>query len=633
MKDLNWKWTTKKSATHNPKRKVSITLQNGDTESFDFLVIACDPQDQLPNSVMPRTKSEKCIFSDDAMKSFIFQSTLVKFPKVKPRVDEDSRDVPTERFNPQNANLMDGSICGYRSETRKVANYRASTSGDSSPKENFNKIMTDTDFEYVTIYQLLDPTKHGNMDSETLWNKLKYDMAEKVNAEWFPYQWSAEIEKEVTKFHTKFFHHFEKEDTLQDTRPNTWNLFKIQGIKNTIYVHASASFECILHVYLYFENLSNRDIFPVEKKSKIAIIGAGPSGLLIARKMIEMGYSDIKIFENGPEDKLQCAGNAQTHEQDGILAELGTCYLSPEYSAMIQHFRKWKIFSDDQRLISLDQNPDGPIIREIATAGQFSNDGPFMTLLKYISKVENRKYLEQDKKEECWNIDQHLFEWLVTKPFEQPTISNQDLKPLIPQSINVDIYQVVKGFEESRFEGKAMLEDEVVKEFNRMTMKMTRAASDYLKLHKKYFGVGSPFPVNQNPVNKELFKVAIPKFLKDNNLQVLTGLFQRIYSIQCYGSIARDSTIPAFYLLTFVTPSILVANIGKTVKDEMKSRLPAVQSDKLSFSRRNEPILSALSKGWGDIWKQLKNHFNEHNSGVNISYNSEIVSIRRQKVN
>mmetsp|Transcript_20275 Transcript_20275/g.30757 ORF Transcript_20275/g.30757 Transcript_20275/m.30757 type:complete len:108 (-) Transcript_20275:1080-1403(-) len=94
-----------------------MTIQEKEeTQVYDFLVVACDPQDDPKEMVMQKAATEKKTFSPTAMKPFTFQTTLLKFPKVVGNKDKDNN--PIEVFDPVNLNK---SIHSYRSETRKKA--------------------------------------------------------------------------------------------------------------------------------------------------------------------------------------------------------------------------------------------------------------------------------------------------------------------------------------------------------------------------------------------------------------------------------------------------------------------------------------------------------------------------------
>lgn len=610
-------------------------MKDGTTETFSSLFVAGDPQDQIPSSIMPKTKLEQAIFSKKTMTSFTFQTTLIKFPKLP------AGGGPTVRFAPERMDITDGSVYGYRSETRKEANYLAtSASGSSSVQDKFNGIMAGAEFEYVTIYQLLDPTKHGQLTEKAMWEKLDKEMNGGLYNAWFLYDWSKG--EKLKRFHTKYFNHFELQ-ALQ-THPNNWDLLNIQGRKNTVYVHASTAFESVLHIYWYIDQLtkSHSEVFPEDKESEIAVVGAGPSGLLIARKLSQMGYSNVKVFEqkrndNGP-DKLY-AGKTQTNNittlDKTVPAELGTCYLSPAYDEMIKDFKDTSLISKDQERVSFDQVDGGPPLRELVTAGQFSEFGAVMTLFRHIGTAPATEKGLDRQLSNLSRTDPKFCDWIKTVPFKQSRSQSSNVQqdeeadPAIPVAINFEYYQRLRGFE-AEYEGQTLTGKEAVEKLDGIDLKMAEAAVKYLVLHRKFFGVNRPFATRKGQVNKILFELTIPKFLEKYDLKCLLGLLQYGYSVQGYGSTAPDSTMPAFYLLMWVTPAIFIANIGNKIKDLIKGLLPKIHFVQSLFS--DEAIVTAFTKGWGDVWKNLKVQFDDEKSGVKIFYNSQIVGIKRDKV-
>ena len=117
-------------------------------------------------------------------------------------------------------------------ETRKEINH--SVSKATSPKVAFETRLNPVVYEYVTIYQILDPTKHGAKSQDELSEMCtNEEMNESSTNDWFPYNWSdAEI---ITTFHTKYFNHFQVHQALSK-HPNNWDLLDIQGKTNTVYV-------------------------------------------------------------------------------------------------------------------------------------------------------------------------------------------------------------------------------------------------------------------------------------------------------------------------------------------------------------------------------------------------------------
>lgn len=585
---------------HKPNQGVKITTNNGDESGptpYGCLIIACDPQDGLKNNVMRKTKQETKIFSKENMSSFTFQTTLIKVPKA------DSGEV-TVRFFPKMLNITDGSVYGYRSETRKELVYQVSNGRFSS----FDKRFRDVEFEFVTIYQLLDPTKHGAKSKDELRAMLDKQMNDSATKKWFPYNWSdAEI---LTSFHTKYFDHFQLK--ALKTNPNNWDILDIQGKKNTIYVHASTAFESVLHIYWYIEQLvvSHQSILPRDKDCKIAIIGGGPSGLLMARKLVQMGYTDIKILESKennsgapPELTALYAGKTQTNlfdqtsvsPKDKVPAELGTCYLSPAYDNMIGDFKKTGLLKGQDR-VSFDQEEGLPVLREIVIDDQFSNDGPINTL---IQTSAGRKL------------------------FDKSIVPRKLIGEQLPPTIEASAYYKLKGFE-AYYEGKVL--DNVVDKFEKFDkLVLAPTIVKYILFHVKNFGTNRPFAPDRKRVNKDLFRLNIPQFLEKYKFKAMLGTLQYGYSVQGYGSTAPDSTMPAFYLLMWITPGVLIVNLEDRVLGLVKELCPK----HLAPIIHEKPIISAFTKGWGTVWDNLKEQFDDEKHPVHIDYGVDIKRITR----
>jgi len=156
-----------------PGRKITIQ-EKEETQDYDFLVVACDPQDDLNEKVMQKTATEKRVFSPAAMKSFTFQTTLMKFPKVEDDKDKDNN--PIEVFNPVNLDKSKGLLHSYRSETRKEAYEQTaalSKRNPDPPRDIFQDKLSKVSYEYVTCYQLVDNENEGGMTEVQLWEILQ----------------------------------------------------------------------------------------------------------------------------------------------------------------------------------------------------------------------------------------------------------------------------------------------------------------------------------------------------------------------------------------------------------------------------------------------------------------------------
>ena len=110
----------------------------------------------------------------------------------------------------------------------------------------------------------------------------------------------------------------------------------------------------------------------------------------------------------------------------------------------------------------------------------------------------------------------------------------------------------------------------------------------------------------------------------------LFGVLQFAYSLQGYGSTEEHQHMSAFYLLVWITPDDFVTFITDTLIQYIKDGLKAIHLNPNWF--QNEvPVVAALSKGWGDVWKNLKEQFEEEGNVV-INYNTDITSITRDGV-
>jgi len=583
---------------HKPNKGIKIRTDKGNESGptpYGCLIIACDPQDGLKNNVMKKTGPERKIFSKQNMTSFTFQTTLIKVPKA-------GLGEATVRFFPKMLNKTDGSLYGYRSETRKELVYQDSKGSFPS----FDKRFRDVKFEFVTIYQLLDPTKHGAKSKDELRTMLDKQMNDPATKKWFPYNWSGA--ETLTSFHTKYFDHFQLE--ALKTNPNNWDILDIQGRNNTVYVHASTAFESVLHIYWYIEQLvvTHQSILPIDKDCKVAIIGGGPSGLLMARKLVQMGYTDIKILESKeknsgapPELTARYAGKTQTNlfdqasvSNDKVPAELGTCYLSPAYDDMIGDFKRTGLLEGNDR-VSFDQVEGLPVLREIVIDDQFSIDGPVMSL---IQNGAGRKLFDK-------------------------SIAPEKLNGLqLPSAIEASAYYKVKGFE-AYYEGKDI--DNVVDKFEKFDLILSTTIVKYILFHVKNFGTSRPFAPDRKRVNPDLFSLNIPQFLEKYDFKAMLGTLQYGYSVQGYGSTAPGSTMPAFYLLMWITPGVLIVDIEDQILEKVKELCPK----HLVPIIHEKPIVTAFTRGWGTVWDTLKEQFEDENHPVHIDYGVDIKKIIR----
>ena len=118
--------------------------------------------------------------------------------------------------------------------------------------------------------------------------------------------------------------------------------------------------------------------------------------------------------------------------------------------------------------------------------------------------------------------------------------------------------------------------------------------------------------------------MTIGEFLEQKDFKVLIGTLQYAYSVQGYGSL--EGKMPAWYLLTWITPQTMIPSLLNQLKGFLKL-CKASGVFRLFGLLKQEPIVTALSKGWGDVWLQQKEQLNDQ--GVTIHYETKISSISR----
>jgi len=98
------------------------------------------------------------------------------------------------------------------------------------------------------------------------------------------------------------------------------------------------------------EELKGTRAMPFEKTSKVLIIGAGPSGVHMASKLVRNGYTDITLLEKT--DRV--GGKSYTVFEDGgkfspdfspmgVRHEMGTCYLHVAYHGIRQLIDEYEV--------------------------------------------------------------------------------------------------------------------------------------------------------------------------------------------------------------------------------------------------------------------------------------------------
>ena len=75
------------------------------------------------------------------------------------------------------------------------------------------------------------------------------------------------------------------------------------------------------------------------KATRIAVVGAGPSGLTAADTLKGLGYSNVTVFEREP----RVGGKVFSLRAQGQVTELGAVFASPDYSIVLDYAKKYNV--------------------------------------------------------------------------------------------------------------------------------------------------------------------------------------------------------------------------------------------------------------------------------------------------
>ena len=140
---------------------------------------------------------------------------------------------------------------------------------------------------------------------------------------------------------------------------------------------------------------------PSSLEDRIAIIGAGASGIDMARRLKKLGYKFIDIFEK----RNRVGGKSMTvRDPDGTIQELGSCCIGPGYENNImevirEYGESGALVARQFGSVWLD-NEDEPIpypeyvMRELKAHFKTSNPMEAMEKLKVLIKKYAKKHHE-----------------------------------------------------------------------------------------------------------------------------------------------------------------------------------------------------------------------------------------------
>ncbi|MDT8325840.1 MAG: FAD-dependent oxidoreductase [Roseovarius sp.] len=462
------------------------------TKTCDLLVVACDPRTLAKTCQITYSAAEQAVF--DSLQNFTFHTTLVKVtvPATKPTFGI--------ILKPQAVEDMCGHVSGYRNETAKQFSLEVANG------------MTEN---LVTVYQLQGPRATPWTNEQFLQN-----LTDTLGSlAWWPYP-----DYEVMTYAsgapvalgTPYFDHFDHAG-LEAKMP--WNYLGVQGTGNTIYVHGSTCFESVLQCWQYGGMmLEKRDTIgwtlPSDLGAPIIVLGAGPSGLMFAHRLGDMGYTNVEILEST--DRFGGKTHTVTYDvptPNGgkTSCELGTCYLSPAYDDMARHFAKCGFmdgnFREGMYLTQNQKDPKGHSIRGMVTEGQFDGVPMPHTMIDYIEYVPLKGYYQ------------------ANQPFANPTTW---LAGFNPKEVQLEI-----------------------------ALKLL----EYDALLARYLGLSLPMPLTPPQALLDANYTSFYDFLEKNDLLMLTGLLEYAYSVQGYGPLDQ---ISAYYGMIWISIPLTLATLASS---------------------------------------------------------------------
>jgi hypothetical protein len=79
--------------------------------------------------------------------------------------------------------------------------------------------------------------------------------------------------------------------------------------------------------------------FPLTSASKVVVVGAGPAGVHMSSLLAKMGIKDVTILEKTE----RLGGKSYSKEHDGVIHEMGTCYLHNMYGTIRDLLQEYEI--------------------------------------------------------------------------------------------------------------------------------------------------------------------------------------------------------------------------------------------------------------------------------------------------
>jgi len=139
-----------------------------------------------------------------------------------------------------------------------------------------------------------------------------------------------------------------------------------------------------------------------------------------------------------------------------------------------------------------------------------------------------------------------------------------------------------------------------------ITLDLALDLAKYCLLHAEYMGFSLPMPPQQPEAFQQAFGTqTFLEFLEAHDLVSMVSMLQYGYEVQGYGPLKQ---ISAYYGMVWITPAITWT----------------ILMDSLDLE--DEPVVTAWTKGWGDLWQQVVEKLGLQK---NITFLAQTTSITR----
>jgi len=375
-------------------------------------------------------------------------------------------------------------------------------------------------------------------------------------------------------------------------------------------------------------------ILPQNKDARVAVIGAGPSGILIAEHLVTLGYTGVNILEKTGRYggmthtvTIPIETKATNHPPETVL---------PKSTITAVEETMTKEYSDHLKelIAKIEQDPlDCPFLPELSQLSKAHLGAKLHKPKKHIHHHHEKKNVKQEEKSEV-NTKVYVPCELGTCYLSPAYSPIRDLlKKYDPENKEVpfdDSRGVVNWHPKTvqdKINGIAFdlyCSEYVIGDNPSLGAQLTEykdvleLLKKYAKLHKSIMGPVAPFSYNRHSERFETLAMPFMDFITQNKLGRLLPFILYGYEAQGYGPLDKIST---FYGLMWLTPIVTTTVYWKFL-GKLLDKIPVLDHHKPQ--KLDKPVVTYLIKGWLSLWDKIV-----ETQKFKILLNVNIVKIKR----